>query len=83
MANAGSVVALVFGAIFTVGGIWALVVYLECNAIFGGSFGGLCGTEETAAVFALVLASILFVVAIATWGRRPKARRRKAAAGGG
>ena len=79
MANAGSVVALVFGAIFLAGGIWAVTVYEQCASLLASAF---CTTAETEAVFALVLGIVLIIVAVATWGRKSKSRRRKAAAGG-
>jgi len=82
MPNAGSVVALTLGAIFGIGGTWALVNYLQCSAIFPGGFAGICGTEESAAVFAWVIGLFLIIIAGATWNRKPKSRRRKAAAGG-
>ena len=77
---AGSIVAFVFAAIFLGGGIWALYVYEMCRSFFGTSgLGAVCGEEEAAFVFSLVLGIILLLVGALAYPRKSKARRRKAA----
>ena len=80
MGKGGSIVAIVFGTIFVGGGFWALYVYERCSSYFGTSgLGAVCGEEEAAFVFSLVLGIVLLLIGALTYPRKSKARRRKAA----
>ena len=80
MGKGGSIVAIVFGTIFVGGGLWALYVYEMCRSFFGASgLGAVCGEEEAAFVFSLVLGIVLLLIGALTYPRKSKARRRKAA----
>ena len=80
MGKGGSIVAIVFGTIFVGGGLWALYVYEMCRSFFGTSgLGAVCGEEEAAFVFSLVLGFVLLLIGALTYPRKSKARHRKAA----
>ena len=82
MGKGGSIVAIVFGTIFAGGAFWALYVYETCRSFFGtSSLGGVCGEEEAAFVFSLVLGFVLLLIGALTYPRKSKARHRKAASG--
>ncbi len=81
MGKGGSIVAIVFGTIFAGGGFWALYVYEMCRSFFGTSgLGAVCGEEEAAFVFSLVLGFVLLLIGALTYPRKSKSRRRRATA---
>lgn len=69
--GAASVVLLVLGILFAVGGGFALVAGLACAAALSSSgFGGICTSEEAGGAFTLLLGIAFLAVAIATWNRK-------------
>ncbi len=75
--GAASVVLLVLGILFAVGGGFALTAGLACAAALSSSgFGGICTSEEAGGAFTLLLGIAFLAVALATWNRKSKKGRR-------